>query len=206
LDRLCERLHAGEDLVPIEADLARMDEIGTAVKRAAEALGGLDVLCNVAGVQVRKPASQLSAEDWQHVVDVNLRATFFASQRAEPHLRASRGAIVNIASITSVRAIQNVSVYAATKAAVAQVTRSLAIEWAEAGIRVNAIAPGYIRTPLTRDVLEDPKRSAWLLERIPMRRFGEPEDVVGPALFLASDASAYVTGAVLFVDGGWTAW
>lgn len=199
-------MQTGDNVVCIEADLSRFDEIKRMVDESAKALGGIDVLCNVAGVQVRKPAVELSQDEWQKVIDVNLRAVFFACQAAQPYLRASRGSIVNIASITSVRPIQNVGVYSATKAAVASLTRTFAIEWAGSGIRVNAIAPGYIRTSMTRDVMADPKRSAFLLERIPMQRFGEPNDIVGPALFLASDYAAYVTGHVLFVDGGWTAW
>ena len=199
-------MQTGDNVVCIEADLSRFDEIKRMVDESAKALGGIDVLCNVAGVQVRKPAVELAQDEWQKVIDVNLRAVFFACQAAQPYLRASRGSIVNIASITSVRPIQNVGVYSATKAAVASLTRTFAIEWAGSGIRVNAIAPGYIRTSMTRDVMADPKRSAFLLERIPMQRFGEPNDIVGPALFLASDYAAYVTGHVLFVDGGWTAW
>jgi NAD(P)-dependent dehydrogenase (short-subunit alcohol dehydrogenase family) len=188
----------------LEADVSRLDSIERMVDEAVSALGGLDLLCNAAGVQVRKPALEVTEQDWDRVLDTNLRGTFFACQKAAPHLRKTSGAIVNIASITSQYAIANLSAYGASKSGVAQLTRSLALEWAP-DIRVNAVAPGYIETAMTADVISDSIRGPWIRERIPMGRVGRPEDVVGPVVFLASEAAAYVTGQILFADGGWVA-
>lgn len=191
-------------LETLEADVSRFDSIERMVHAAVERLGGLDLLCNAAGIQVRKPALEVTEEDWDRLLATNLRGTFFACQRAAPHLRKAHGSIVNIASITSQYAIAGISAYGASKSGVTQLTRSLAVEWAPE-IRVNAVAPGYIATPMTADVTADPVRGAWILERIPLGRLGSPDDVVGPVVFLASDAAAYVTGQVLFADGGWVA-
>jgi NAD(P)-dependent dehydrogenase (short-subunit alcohol dehydrogenase family) len=201
-----EAAAAAENLTlhTLEADVSRLESIAEMVDQAVARLGGLDVLCNAAGIQVRKPALEVTEQDWDRLLATNLRGTFFACQKAAPYLKRERGAIVNIASITSQYAITGISAYSASKSGVAQLTRSLAVEWAP-DIRVNAVAPGYIRTPMTADVTSDPARASWILERIPLGRLGSPEDVVGPVIFLASNAAAYVTGQVLFVDGGWVA-
>lgn len=191
-------------LCTVEADVSRVESLQAMVSEATGLLGGLDLLCNAAGIQVRKPALEVTEEDWDRLLDTNLRGTFFTCQQAAPQLKQSRGSIVNIASITSQYAVANISAYGVSKSGVAQLTRALALEWAPE-IRVNAVAPGYIDTPMTTDVVSDPVRGPWILERIPLGRIGRPEDVAGPVVFLASEAAAYVTGQVLFADGGWVA-
>ncbi|TAM74386.1 SDR family oxidoreductase [bacterium] len=189
----------------LEFDLSDLGSLSGMLESAVQQLGGLDVLCNVAGVQLRKPARQVTAAEWQLVMDVNLRGSFFACTQASRYLTHG-GSIINFSSAASQVAIENISVYSATKSGVTQMTRALAIEWAKEGIRVNAIGPGYIRTGMTADVLADPSRCDWILHRIPAGRVGEPGDLVGATIFLASDAARYITGQTLMVDGGWVAW
>ncbi|TAM59982.1 SDR family oxidoreductase [bacterium] len=189
----------------LEFDLGDLDSLSRMIESAVQTLGGLDVLCNIAGVQLRKPARDVTASEWQRVMDVNLRGSFFACTQASRYL-TSGGSIINFSSASSQVAIENISVYSAAKSGMTQLTRALAIEWAKDGIRVNAIGPGYIRTGMTADVMADPPRRDWLLQRIPAGRFGEPGDLVGATVFLASDAARYITGQILMVDGGWVAW
>ncbi len=159
------------------------------------------------------PASSAVAEsaahaeaDWQAVVDVNLNAAWYLAQAAGRRMAAAgQGSIVNVASILGFQGGINVPAYAATKHALIGLTRALANEWAPRGVTVNAIAPGYVATENTRALRDDPARTKALLERIPAGRFGEPEDIVGAAVFLCSGAAAYVNGSVVTVDGGWLA-
>jgi NAD(P)-dependent dehydrogenase (short-subunit alcohol dehydrogenase family) len=202
--RVAEAEARGLDVRSEWVDDSEPDSEKEMVAAAVRGLAGVDVLVNAAAIQLRKPALEVSPEEWQRVIDTNLGGTFFSCQAVAPHLRGG-GAIVNLASLTSQYAIDQIGVYGASKAGVAQVTRQLALELARDGIRVNAVAPGYIRTAMTETVLEDAQRRDWILERIPLGRIGEPEDVTGPILFLASDAARYITGHVLFVDGGWAA-
>jgi 2-deoxy-D-gluconate 3-dehydrogenase len=173
------------------------------VERAVAALGGVDVVLNAAGLAVRVPAERVSEAQFDLQVSVNLKGTYFVCQAAGKHmLAAGRGSIVNIASLTTSFGLPLRSVYAATKGAVGQLTKTLAVEWASRGVRVNAIAPGWILTPLTRPVHDDPAQSGWILGRTPMGRWGTPDDLTGAAVYLASDAAAFMTGQVLYVDGG----
>ncbi|TAM88671.1 SDR family oxidoreductase [bacterium] len=188
----------------LEFDVADLSSLSHMLESAVQLLGGLDVLCNIAGVQLRKPAREVTAPEWQHVMDVNLRGSFFACTQASRYL-AHGGSIINFSSAASQVAIENISVYSATKSGMTQLTRALAIEWAKDGIRVNAIGPGYIRTGMTADVFADSSRREWILDRIPAGRFGEPSDLVGATIFLASDAARYITGQTIMVDGGWVA-
>jgi 2-dehydro-3-deoxy-D-gluconate 5-dehydrogenase len=167
-------------------------------------LGGLDLLVNNAGTIRRAPAAETSDEDWLAVIDVNLHGVFRGCRAAGRHmLERGRGKIVNVASLLSFQGGITVPAYAAAKGGVAQLTRALANEWAGRGVNVNAIAPGYVRTDNTAALQKDATRSRQILERIPAGRWGEPSDVVGPAVFLCSPASDYVHGHVLVVDGGW---
>ena len=170
-------------------------------------LGRLDILVNNAGIIRRAPALEFSEEDWEDVVSINLSSLFYLSQAAARHfVQEERGGkIINLASVLSFSGGIVVPSYAATKAGVANLTRALANEWAPLGINVNAIAPSYFSTSMTSALREDAERAEPLLERIPAGRWGEPEDLKGAVVFLASDAASYVHGATIPVDGGWLA-
>jgi 2-deoxy-D-gluconate 3-dehydrogenase len=168
--------------------------------------GQLDILVNNAGTIRRAPATEYAEDDWREVVEINLTSVWRLAQLAGRHMiERGRGKIINIASLLSFQGGILVPAYAAAKGGVAQLTKALANEWAAKGINVNAIAPGYMATDNTRALREDPVRSRQILERIPAGRWGEPADLAGAAVFLASAASDYMHGHVLVVDGGWLA-
>jgi 2-deoxy-D-gluconate 3-dehydrogenase len=168
------------------------------------ALGSIDILVNNAGIIRRAPAVDFSELDWDEVMAADLTSVFRLSQSAGRHMLAQgSGKIINIASLLSFQGGVRVPAYAAAKGGVAQVTKALANEWAEKGVQVNAIAPGYMETDNTEALRADPVRSRQILERIPAGRWGSPQDVAGAVVFLASSASDYINGHVLAVDGGW---
>lgn len=190
----------------VSADLANSDEVDTVIPRAINAAGRVDILVNNAGVATRGPAVEVSPTDWHRVLQVNLHAVFRLCQAAAANmLPRKRGKIINIASMMSFEGGILVSAYTASKGAVGQLTKALANEWAPHGINVNAIAPGYIATDLTRPLQDDAVRGPAILVRIPAGRWGQPDDLAGAAIFLASAASDYVHGHLLAVDGGWLA-
>jgi NAD(P)-dependent dehydrogenase (short-subunit alcohol dehydrogenase family) len=197
----------GEGLaVACPGDVTRLDDIDNAIARAREEFGRLDILVNSAGVNLRKPAVEYTEEEWDRVVDTNLKAAFFLSTRAaRVMMDAGRGGkIVHVASLASAVGLPtNIPPYTASKGGLALLVKALAGEWAVAGICVNAIGPGYFATKLTAPLLEKPEIREGLLSRIPMRRFGSPADLAGAAVFLCSAASDYVTGQVIYVDGGY---
>lgn len=184
-----------------KARAIRMDVIDTAsVEQALDGLT-LDGLVNNAGVTATTPALDLSTEDFGSVIDTNLTGVFTVARVAARNMKDRGGSIVNIASILGLRVAGALSAYAASKAGVVQLTKALALEWARYNIRVNALCPGYIETPLNRDFFATPAGEA-LIKRIPQRRLGQPSDLDGPLLLLLSDASRYMTGSVIAVDGG----
>lgn len=196
----------GRRAVALRLDLgsATPAELHAAVDEAAAAFGRLDVLVNNAGTIRRAPAAEHSAQDWDEVLAVNLDAVFHLSQAAGRRMLAQgHGRIINVASMLSFQGGILVPGYAASKHAVAGLTKALANEWAASGVTVNAIAPGYMATDNTAPIRADAEREASILARIPAGRWGTPGDLQGPFVFLASDASAYVTGAIIPVDGGW---
>ena len=177
------------------------------IANAVKELGRLDILLNCAGVNRRKPVREVTEEDFDYITGVNQKAVFFLCQEAaEVMRRQGGGKIINVGSVTSTDGLGGVSVYGMTKAAVAQMTRTMALEWAQHNIQVNCLAPGFILTPLTESGLwGDPHRKQWLTGRIPAGRPGRPEELAGAALLLASAASSYITGQIINVDGGYLA-
>jgi 2-deoxy-D-gluconate 3-dehydrogenase len=198
---------AGKKLHAIDCDLAAKPDTRAIVKEAVAKGGRIDILVNNAGIIRRNDALDLTEEDWDAVLDLNLKSVFFLSQAAARAMLegAGRGKIINIASMLSFQGGIRVAAYTASKSAIAGLTRGLANEWAARGINVNAIAPGYFETNNTIALRADAERSADILKRIPAGRWGKPQDLGGAAVFLASSASDYVHGTVLPVDGGWLA-
>lgn len=190
----------------IQADLSRHDQLQHVFDEALTLTGQIDILVNNAGIIRRTPAEQHSAQDWFDVIDLNLNTVFLLSQIAGRHfLERKSGKIINICSMLSYQGGITVPGYTASKHGVAGLTKALANEWAPHGININAIAPGYMATDNTAPIRADEKRSESILERIPAGRWGTPDDLKGPVVFLASAASDYMNGHVLAVDGGWLA-
>jgi 2-dehydro-3-deoxy-D-gluconate 5-dehydrogenase len=202
-----ERVRAGgRRAAIIGADLSSIAPVQEIVDRTLAELGGLDILVNNAGIIRRADALDFSEEDWDAVIDTNLKSVFFLCQAAARHMVAKgRGKIVNIASMLSFQGGIRVPSYTASKSGVAGLTKLLANEWAGKGINVNAIAPGYIATNNTAALQADQVRNRQIVERIPAGRWGQPSDLAGAVVFLASDASDYIQGHILAVDGGWLA-
>jgi len=198
---------AGRKVVPVRLDLRQEDGIAAAFEAAVEKLGAIDLLVNNAGRALIKPAADVTRAEWDDVIDTNLRGTFFLTQRFGRHcIDAGRaGAIVTIASTHGMTGIAGRAVYGVAKAALIQMTRMLAIEWAEHRIRANAIAPATVLTPSRAEMLSDPAARQKMLARIPGGRFVTPEEVAGAVVYLASDAAASITGHTLVLDGGLTA-
>jgi len=190
----------------IAIDLSQEDQLAGMVEQAISLFGRIDILVNNAGTIRRAPAAEHSSKDWHDVLNLNLNGLFFLTQLVGKHMiERGSGKIINIGSVLSFQGGINVAGYTASKHAVAGITKALANEWASKGVQVNAIAPGYIETNNTTAIRADQQRYAAILERIPGGRWGMPDDLKGPAVFLASSASDYVNGHVLCVDGGWMA-
>ncbi len=194
----------GGDAAAFRADLSTTSGAADLFSQVVAKFGRIDILINNAGTIHREAAEDVALEDWQQVLQVNLTSVFQLSQlAARDMIPRGSGKIVNIASLLSFQGGIRVPAYAASKGAVAQLTKALANEWAAKGIQVNAIAPGYFRTDNTSALQADETRNRQILERIPAGRWGDPSDLAGAALFLSSAASNYVTGTILTVDGGW---
>ncbi|HYF91000.1 MAG TPA: SDR family oxidoreductase [Symbiobacteriaceae bacterium] len=190
----------------LPCDVADLDALEATVTAAAAHYGRLDVLVNAAGVQVRKPSLEVTPADYDSVMSVQLRAAYFAGVYAARIMKQQgAGKIIHVASLTTAIGSRNVSIYSAAKSGIAGVVRSTALEWAPLGIQVNGIGPGYFKTELTEALFQDPERVAWINARVPAGRTGLPNDLAGAAVFLASPASDYVTGQILYVDGGFLA-
>ena len=187
-----------------EFDLANLDGIAALVAQVRADFGKIDILVNNAGVQSRHKAAEFPRQDWDFVIGVNMSAVFFMCQEVGKLMLAQgKGKIINIASLLSFQGGLTVPAYAASKGAVAQFTKALSNEWASQGVNVNGIAPGYMDTDMNVALLADASRSQQIMTRIPAGRCGKPADMVGAAIYLASDASDYVNGSTITIDGGW---
>jgi 2-deoxy-D-gluconate 3-dehydrogenase len=203
-DTAAEIRKLGRRAAVVTGDMRDAATAEALVDATVRELGGIDILVNNAGIIRRAPAVEFSDEDWAAVVDVNLSAVFRLCRAAGKRMIArGRGKIINVSSLLAFQGGITVPAYAASKGGVAQLTKALANEWASKGVNVNAIAPGYIHTDNTAALAADPVRNRQITERIPAGRWGEPADLGGAAVFLASRASDYVSGHVLVVDGGW---
>jgi 2-dehydro-3-deoxy-D-gluconate 5-dehydrogenase len=198
---------AGIKAYPYVADLSKPQMIKDHVKGMLAECGRIDILINNAGIQVRKPALEFTLEEWTSVLGIHLTASFAMAQAVVPGMIAQGGGkIINIASINGAIGISNTMAYTAAKSGLAGLTRAMAVEWSQFNLRTNAIGPGYCRTELTEKLFQDPRKSEWVMSRIPAKRLAEPENDLGyVAVFLASEASAYINGQVIYVDGGWLA-
>jgi NAD(P)-dependent dehydrogenase (short-subunit alcohol dehydrogenase family) len=195
---------AGIEVSALEADLADEEAPDEIVRIAVQRFGALHVVVNNAAVNRRMPILEMDGETWDRIVRINLRAPYFLSQRAAQEMIAqgAGGAIVSVSSLNVAYALERVAVYGATKAGISQLTRHMALEWAEHGIRVNAIAPGFMDTPLAEPLWTDPETSRWIHNRVPLERPGLPSELIGTCLLLASQAGSFLTGQTLIVDGG----
>ena len=196
----------GRHALAIACDVTNKASVDAMVQKAMDAFGHIDILINNAGMNIRKPVIEVEESDWDTVLDTNLKGIFLVAQSVgQKMIPQKKGKIINIASIAAAVGLPNLAAYCASKGGIAQLTKVMALEWAEHNIQVNAVAPAYILTPMTQGLLENPERLNWILGMTPMGRLGTMEEVAGPVMFLASDWSNYVTGTVLMVDGGWTA-
>ncbi len=198
---------AGGEALVVRCDVAREEDVDALVERSRAAFGAVDVLINNAGFTTIVPAETQSLADWRAHVDVMLTGSFLCAQRfGRDMLAAGKGNVINVASMLGVVGSGQVrqAAYAAAKGGQVNLTRELAAQWARRGVRVNALAPGWFPTEMTGDMFDDDRSMKWLRGRTPMGRGGELDELAGPLLFLASDASSFVTGHVLVVDGGWT--
>ncbi len=197
---------AGGRAVSLTCDVSDQQQVRSAVEQAIDALGKIDILVANAGVGDRNSAEDMRIEQWDRVIDINLRGVWLFDQEVGRHMidRGSGGVIVNIASVAALVGLTTGNAnYSASKGGVIALTRDLAVEWAHHGIRVNAVAPAQIKTPLVLELMESkPETEAYFLSRLPLGRLADVEDIVGPVIFLASDAAAWTTGHVLVVDGG----
>lgn len=207
VEETAEQIEAlGRRSLAIASDVGDRNSLEQVLKEAISVLGGVDILVNCAGMTKRTPTLDMDDATWEKILDTNLTGTLRSCQVFGRHMvERGHGRIINIASLTSFVGFYEVAAYAASKSGVASLTKSLAIEWARYGVTVNAIAPGVFRTALNQELLDNTERGKELLLRTPMGRFGRVEELVGAAIYLASDMASFVTGEILVVDGGFLA-
>ena len=197
----------GNRAIAISCDVTSPQSVNEMVEQVVREMGEINILVNNAGMNIRKPALEVSDSDWLTVINTNLTGVFYVARKVGQQMvkQGKGGKVINIASVTGSAAFENVVSYASSKGGVVQMTKVLAIEWAKYNIHVNAISPAYILTELTTKLVNDKNTYDWMMSMTPLKRLGNPEDLAGPVVFLASDWSNYVTGLNLLVDGGWTA-
>jgi len=206
LDDLVETLAAADvEASAFPCDLGEADASQRIVEAAVDRLGGLDVLVNNAAVNRRMPILEMDRETWDLITTIDLKVPYFLCQAASRVMCERGGSIVNISSINFTYGLEHISVYGPAKAGLSQLTRVIALEWAQYGIRANAIAPGYMDTPLAAPIWADPDVSRWIFNRVPMKRPGQPTELVGACQLLASDAGSFITGQTFILDGGFMA-
>jgi len=207
LTRAVEELRgAGGAVEGLAFDVSEPDEVERAVQDIEQNLGPIAVLINNAGIHRRAPMDEMSLNDWQKVLDVNLTSAFIVARAVVKHMKTRRqGKIINITSLNAEMARPTIGNYCAAKGGLKMLTKAMATEWGQYNINVNAIGPGYFITDLTRKLVEDPEFDAWVKKEVPLARWGKPEELIGTAIYLASDASNYVQGFTVYVDGGWQA-
>lgn len=187
----------------VKCDLSDITSIGGMVSDARRILGGLDILCNHAGFSIRRPALECTENDWERLMEIDLKAPFFVACEAAKIMKEQNGGrIINTASVSSARGHRNLSIYASAKGGISQMTKVMANEWAPYGITVNAVAPGYVPSDQTADLISDGSKRDELLSKIPMGRFGKPEEIASTVLFLASPGASYITGQTIYIEGG----
>ncbi len=193
---------------PLVCDVSDSGAIEMLVERCLAEFGRIDTLVNSAGVNQRKPATEITEEEYDFIVDINLKGSVLLCQAVgRQMIQQGKGSQINIGSLTTHRPLKNLLPYAVSKAGIGQLTRVLALEWGSTGVRVNGIAPGFILTDLSRKLWSDQRMKSWVDSNTPQGRLGQPEDMIGTAVFLASEASAFMTGQMLYVDGGFeTGW
>jgi len=196
----------GREAYPFQTDVTSRTEVKETVQAISEKTGKIDILINNAGMNIRSKALEVNDEEWQKIMDTNLKSAFMMAQEIGKIMKeqSDGGKIINISSVAGHVALRTGVVYAATKAALIQMTKVLALEWGKYGININSLGPWYFRTPLTEKLLQDKEYLNDILAVTPLKRIGKLEELVGPTVFLASDAGNYVTGQTLFVDGGMT--
>ncbi len=188
-------------------DVSRKEDVEVMVAAVEQTLGPVDILVNSAGINIRKKALEFDLAEWNQILDINLKGTFLACQAVGRRMVERRcGHIVNISSVAASIGLTDRAPYCASKGGISQLTKVLAIEWAASGVTVNAIGPGYVRTPLITGLMEDSGFQKMIESQVPMKRIAETEDLQGILLVLCSKAGAYITGQTIYVDGGWTIW
>jgi NAD(P)-dependent dehydrogenase (short-subunit alcohol dehydrogenase family) len=196
----------GKNGLAIQVDVANWDEVRRMVEDTVSAFNRIDISFNIPGINIRKHALELTPDEFDKVIDINLKGTFHCARAVgEIMVNQNQGKMINMASVFGCVGQERQAGYASSKAGVINLTKVLGLEWAQHNVQVNAIAPAYFKTPLTTWTTEEPEFFKWTLQQSPQGRFAEPWEIIGPSVFLASEASSFITGTVLLVDGGWTA-